>query len=107
VRGLAGPLRGRLCEGLGGGHDRREALKVALELVNVPPGDLPAHIHLDTSKNPSSIRYGLSNVVNGKSETMVVTPIAYLRRGHGRFSINVHKADPDLPIIGCGDIPPG
>jgi hypothetical protein len=28
-------------------------------------------------------------------------------QGHGRFSINVHKADPDLPIIACGDIPPG
>jgi hypothetical protein len=35
----------------------------------------------------------------------VFTPIAYLRRGHGKFSINVHKAEPDLPIIACGDIP--
>jgi hypothetical protein len=33
--------------------------------------------------------------------------IAYLRPGHGRFSINVHKAEADLPIIACGDIPPG
>jgi hypothetical protein len=81
-------------------------IKVTLELANVPPGDLPAHIHFDTCANPSTIRYGLSNVVNGRSETTVVTPIAYLRRGHGRFSINVHKAESDLPIIACGDIPP-
>jgi hypothetical protein len=81
-------------------------VRVTLELTGVPPGDLPAHIHFDTCKNPSTIRYGLSNVVNGRSETLVVTPIAYLRRGHGRFSINVHKANPDLPIIACGDIPP-
>ena len=81
-------------------------VRVTLELVNVPPGDLPAHIHFDTCANPSSIRYGLSNVVNGKSESEVFASIAYLRRGHGRFSINVHKADPDLPIIACGDIPP-
>lgn len=80
-------------------------IKVTLELVNQPPGDLPAHIHFDRCSNPSAIRFGLSNVVNGKSETVVDTPVAYLRRGHGLFSINVHKADPDLPIIACGDIP--
>jgi hypothetical protein len=82
-------------------------VKVTLEIANAPPGELPAHIHFDTCRDFSPIRYGLSNVVNGKSETIVITPIAYLRRGHGRFSINVHKPnDPDLTIIACGDIPP-
>jgi hypothetical protein len=81
--------------------------KVTLELVNEPPGDLPAHIHFDTCKNPSTIRFGLSNVVDGKSESTVSGGIAYLRRGHGAFSMNVHRAEPDLPIIACGDIPLG
>ena len=84
-----------------------ESTKVTLEINNPPPGALPAHIHFDTCANPSEIRFGLSNVVAGKSETTVSGSIAYLRRGHGRFSINVHREEPDLPIIACGDIPQG
>jgi Cu/Zn superoxide dismutase len=84
-----------------------ESTMVTLEINNPPPGALPAHIHFDTCANPSDIRFGLSNVVDGKSETTVSGSIAYLRRGHGRFSINVHRAQPDLPIIACGDVPPG
>jgi hypothetical protein len=80
--------------------------KVTLELNNPPPGALPAHIHFETCANPSDIRFGLTNVSGGKSETTISESIAYLRRGHGRFSINVHRAEPDLPIIACGDIPP-
>jgi hypothetical protein len=81
--------------------------QVTLQIDNPPPGALPAHIHFDTCANPSDIRFGLSNVVNGRSETVVSGSIAYLRRGHGKFSINVHRAEPDLPIIACGDIPQG
>jgi hypothetical protein len=80
--------------------------RVQLSIDNPPPGALPAHIHFDTCANPSTIRFGLTNVVDGKSETVVSGSIAYLRRGHGRFSINVHRAEPDLPIIACGNIPP-
>lgn len=79
--------------------------RVTVNVDNVPPGALPAHIHFDTCANPSEIRFGLTNVIDGKSETVVSGSIAYLRRGHGKFSINVHKAEPDLPIIACGDIP--
>jgi hypothetical protein len=84
-----------------------EHMQVTLQIDNAPPGALPAHIHFDTCANPSEIRFGLTNVVNGKSETTVSGSIAYLRRGHGKFSINVHRAEPDLPIIACGDIPQG
>jgi hypothetical protein len=80
--------------------------KVTLEVFNGPPGDLPAHIHFDACKL-SAIRFGLSNVVDGKSESTISEGIAYLRRGHGAFSIMVHKAEADLPIIACGVIPRG
>jgi hypothetical protein len=83
-----------------------EHVQVMLHIDNPPPGALPAHIHFDTCANPSDIRFGLANVVDGKSETVVSGSIAYLRRGHGKFSINVHHAEPDLPIVACGDIPP-
>ena len=46
---------------------------------------------------------GLSDVVDGKSETDVASPLPrYAKPG---FSINVHKYADPYPVIACGDVP--
>jgi hypothetical protein len=76
--------------------------RVTIEIPNPPSGSLPAHIHLGRCPEAGGIFYGLPNVVDGRSETEVGA-IAPLRRS--TFSVNVHRDDPDLTVIACGDIP--
>jgi hypothetical protein len=77
--------------------------RVVIEIRNPPAGSLPAHIHFGKCPDPAGIFYGLPNVIDGRSETEVGA-IAPLRRS--AFSVNVHRDEPDLPYLACGDIPP-
>jgi hypothetical protein len=51
----------------------------------------------------ATVAEGLSDVVDGKSETDVTAPLS--RFGRAGFSINVHKYAHPYPVIACGDIP--
>ena len=68
-------------------------------------GTQPAHIHQGTcAKLDPKPKYGLENVVDGKSTTEVPAGIDAVRG----MAINVHKSADDLnTYVSCGDIKGG
>lgn len=80
--------------------------RVEISLKGGPSGTpQPAHIHEGTCKklNPKP-KYGLENVVDGKSTTEVPVGIDAVRG----MAINVHKSADDLKTyVACGDIGKG
>ncbi len=65
----------------------------------------PAHIHMGSCPEPSEIRYPLSNVVNGRSETTIGASLDRLK-AEGPMAINIHESADSLPmLVACGDLP--
>jgi len=64
----------------------------------------PAHIHEGTcSKLDPKPKWGLENVVDGKSTTEVPVGLAEIQKG--TYAINVHKSGEDLKTyVACGNI---
>ena len=87
------------------GSDRTQ---VDIALKGFPKGvPQPAHIHEGTCKklNPQP-KWGLNNVVDGKSSTQVPVGLAELQKGN--LAVNVHKSVQDISTyFSCGDIPKG
>ena len=81
--------------------------KVVISLANTNPTE-PAHIHPGPCKtlNPAP-KYPLTNVVKGKSTTIVDATLTSLM--NGKFAINVHAGGGALlkKYVSCGDIPAG
>jgi len=79
--------------------------KVVLS-VSHSKGSEPAHIHPGSCANLNPVpKYPLSDVVSGKSTTVVDVPLSSLQTGH--FAINVHAGPGPLikKYVSCGDIP--
>ena len=79
--------------------------KVEISLKGAPKGvSQPAHVHEGTcAKLDPKPKYGLSNVVDGKSTTEVPADIKTLRGGN--LAINVHKSAEEAKVyVACGDI---
>lgn len=70
-------------------------------------GTQPAHIHEGTcAKLDPKPKYGLENVVDGKSTTEVPASLKDLQSG--RYAINVHKSADDIKTyVSCGNIGKG
>ncbi len=80
--------------------------RVEISLKGAPKGTpQPAHIHEGTCKNLNpQPKYGLENVVDGKSTSEVPVALAELRKG--TFAVNVHKSTDDIKTyVSCGAIP--
>jgi hypothetical protein len=80
--------------------------RVEVSLKGAPSGTpQPAHIHEGTCKKlDPKPKYGLENVVDGKSSTIVPVGIDAVRG----MAINVHKSAQDLKTyVACGDIGKG
>lgn len=81
--------------------------KTKVELmVTGAPADIaqPAHIHLNSCATIGGVKYPLTNVVNGKSETMIDVSLDELL-AMLPLSINVHKSAAEAGIyVACGDI---
>jgi CHRD domain-containing protein len=81
--------------------------QVVITLSGTPNGaDEPAHIHPGPCKtlNPKPA-FPLSDVVDGKSTTVVNAPLASLQTG--QFAINVHQSTTNIgTYVACGNIPP-
>jgi len=80
--------------------------RVEISLKGGPAGTpQPAHIHEGTCKKlDPKPKYGLENVVDGKSSTVVPVGIDAVRG----MAINVHKSAQDLKTyVACGDIGKG
>lgn len=79
--------------------------QVVLNITGAPAGvPQPAHIHTGTCANLGGVKYPLTNVVDGKSTTMVNVKLSDIQTGS--FAINVHKSAPEIAVyVACGDIP--
>jgi hypothetical protein len=92
------------------GDERATTVTLQIE----PAGrEYHAHIHdvsctdyrsmTSFSAQLATVAEGLSDVVDGKSETDVRAPLSRLAKSG--FSINVHKYASPYPVVACGDIP--
>jgi hypothetical protein len=81
------------------------AVLVVVNLKNAPATAQPAHIHNGTCSKLNPVpKYPLSNVVNGKSTTML-KGMSLSTLSNGKFAINVHKSTNDLnTYVSCGPI---
>lgn len=79
---------------------------VSLSVTGEPKGAIqPAHIHLGSCPNPGAVKYPLTNVVDGKSETTLNVTMDQLR-GELPLAINVHKSAAQSKVyVSCGDLP--
>ena len=81
--------------------------RVVLELKNPTTDSQPAHIHRGTCENldPDPL-YGLLNVMQGRSETVVNVPLSELTTGG--LALNVHQSNAKLKeYVACGNLPGG
>jgi hypothetical protein len=79
--------------------------RVEISLKGAPQGTpQPAHIHEGTcSKLDPKPKWGLENVVDGKSTTEVPVGLAEIQKG--TYAVNVHKSGEDLKTyVSCGNI---
>lgn len=84
-----------------------EKTKVVIALENPSAAPQPAHVHegscAELDPNPA---YGLENVVDGSSTTVVDRPLEDLRDSD--FAINVHKSAAQLDVyVACGNVGSG
>lgn len=76
--------------------------------INIAPGPAgvsqPVHIHQGQCPAVAGVVHVLSDVVDGRSSTLVSAPIEQLTTG--ALAINVHKSAPEIGIsTSCGNIP--
>ena len=76
--------------------------------IDIAPGEAgvpqPVHIHEGTCANLGAVKYPLTNIVDGKSTTMVDVPLSDLQTGG--FAINAHKSQAEINVyVACGVIP--
>jgi uncharacterized protein YceK len=84
-----------------------EKTKVVIALDNPSTAPQPAHIHKGSCKElDPTPAYGLENVVEGNSTTMVDRPLEELRDAD--YAINVHKSAEELDLyVTCGNLGSG
>lgn len=84
-----------------------EKTKVVIALDNPRTAPQPAHIHAGSCEElDPTPAFGLENVVDGASTTVVDEPLDDLRDGN--YAINVHKSAAKLDVyVACGDIGSG
>lgn len=79
---------------------------VTLNVTGEPKGAIqPAHIHIGACPNPGAIKYPLTNVVDGKSETTLDVTMDKLRE-ELPLAVNVHKSAAQSKVyVSCGNLP--
>jgi hypothetical protein len=66
-------------------------------------GKQPAHIHTGPCSKLGAVKYPLSDVVLGKSVTVVSAPLDTLT--NGTLAVNVHESAADIAkYVSCGDL---
>lgn len=65
----------------------------------------PAHIHVGSCPTPGAVKYPLTNVMNGRSETMLNVDLKTLMASSEKLSLNVHKSAAESQIYtACGNL---
>lgn len=80
-------------------------VKVSLIISGEPDGvEEPAHIHLGACPKPGEVKYPLTPVADGISETTLGIPLATILSGLP-LAVNVHKSAAEAKVyVACGDI---
>lgn len=83
---------------------------MTVSLAYEPSGaSQPVHIHVGSCPNPGDVRYPLTDVVNGRSETTLNVPYADLvsLATNMPLAINAHVSATNIgTYVSCGDIYP-
>ena len=81
-------------------------VRVIVSLAGKPSGvSQPAHIHLGSCPTPDAVKYPLTNVDKGASQTDIPNLTIEQLLSELPLAINVHKSSTDLKnYIACGDI---
>lgn len=85
--------------------DQDGKVLVTLEINGTPTGvEQPAHIHVGACPNPGVVKYPLSPVLNGRSETTLNVTMEQLMK-ELPLAINIHKSQQESKVyVACGDI---
>lgn len=78
-------------------------LKVSINLVNFPKNvPQPVHIHVGSCPGVGAVKYPLTNVLNGNSETVLDTTLEQIKTALP-LAINVHKSTTlTKTYVSCG-----
>jgi hypothetical protein len=75
---------------------------VRVHLLRAPATAQPVHIHGGTCDAPASVKWPLTNLVNGISVTTIHGATVAGLRGHG-YIVNAHKSAQDMgTYVSCG-----
>jgi hypothetical protein len=85
--------------------DENGKTKVVVAMQNEPASaSQPAHIHVGACPAPGAVKYPLSNVVGGTSETVLDVDMATLK-SELPLAVNVHKSNNEITsYVSCGDL---
>lgn len=80
-------------------------VRVKIDVTGEPAGaKQPAHIHSGSCPMPGAVKYPLTDVVNGGSDTVIAVSWATLV-GQQPLAINLHKSASELSnYTACGDV---
>lgn len=79
-------------------------VKVTLDLTDLGKTSQPAHIHVGACPTPGAVKYPLTNVVNGKSTTVLSVSLEDLM-AELPLAVNVHKSAAESSVYtACADI---
>lgn len=81
-------------------------VKVMLNLTGALPEGVeqPAHIHMGKCPDVGEVKYPLTSLVNGVSETMLDVTLDQLK-AELPLAVNVHKSSEEVTVyVSCGDI---
>ena len=65
---------------------------------------MPAHIHVGSCPKPGAVKWPLTDVADGKSETTLDVDMATIEAA-GPLAVNVHKSAKEMAnYVACGDV---
>ena len=82
-----------------------EKTKVKVRLVGAPRGAAqPSHLHTGACPNVGAVKYPLTALMNGKSETVLNVTLDQLKK-ELPLGLNVHKSAAEASVyVACGDL---
>lgn len=85
-------------------HEKDGKVRVEVDLLNAPASAEPAHIHAGACPNPGEVKYPLTSVAGGLSDTVLDVSLNQLLASLP-LAINIHKSANDIKTyVACGDL---
>jgi hypothetical protein len=79
-------------------------VSVKLQIAGASSSAEPAHIHAGKCPKPGEVKYPLTDVVGGMSETMLDVSLSTLK-SMMPLAINIHKSKAEIQnYVACGDL---